>query len=35
MTDSRAEIHDYLTRYAASLAAFDARRAAGLWGTPE
>ncbi|CEI47886.1 Putative uncharacterized protein [Propionibacterium freudenreichii] len=34
MTDSRAEIHDYLTRYAASLAAFDARRAAGLWGTP-
>ncbi len=28
------EIDDYLTRYAATLTAFDSRAAAGLWATP-
>ncbi|MGA4544964.1 hypothetical protein ACPA54_33725 [Uniformispora flossi] len=34
MSATAAEIDDYLSRYAGTLAAFDAGAAAGLWGTP-
>lgn len=34
MNRTDPEIDDYLTRYAGTLAAFDAHGAAALWGTP-
>lgn len=34
MDTTNPEINDYLTRYAASLTAFDSKAAAELWGTP-
>ncbi|MGR6999004.1 hypothetical protein ACU686_14080 [Yinghuangia aomiensis] len=34
MSATAAEIDDYLSRYAGTLAAFDAGAAAELWGTP-
>ena len=34
MNDIDTEINDYLTRYTATLTAYDAQAAAGLWGTP-